>query len=545
MSELADQQADAVLEAARQRLRAEWQRAPKAWQAALEELEAGLFEGPPRLEEARRRHGLLGARHTESFRAELGCKPAAFLRRLRLEAADELIQLGALPIWMVARLTGFRSSESLRAAQRREKTKTSVTQQEPSEKVHLPPARSRRAPEETVALRRLLGGAGDPQDTAAEVQRLEAKETLADESETFATHEASWAETFWNLLRQWSPAEWQSRLAGVPFETPALFEHLCQVSRAEGRDDRQHGVRVAELALAALEAVSNRLQETRLKLLQAKGWACLGNAKRLALDYKDAEVEFTKAAALLKSIEAPAELRAELLYYRSCLRRYEHRFNEALKLAEEAIALHGGQSDRLEAELLLARGHTYQHLEENDLAANDFETALGLLNAEQEPYLSWVAHHNLATVLSQANQQARAEEWLKRARPLAARLGQVAPWCHTLWLEGLMAARRADSAPAIERLQEACEGFRGLAKPGYFSVAALDLALVFMSQGQPSEATSWVLQALPHLETLCLEAEGVAAIALLREALASQSMSTALLERLRRCAGRAAGAPEL
>lgn len=541
-TEVSARELETTLETIRQSVLEDGNRAPEEWKPVFEVMRKRIFDPDFKLGEARLAIGLLKATDKKAFEACFGCSPLTYLRQRRLEAADAVLALGELRVWWVARQTGFRSAQALwRASRRQEKLRIGKEHKKASSSLKRRPPKARNDNDPAAILRQLLGGGADSTVTLAHQEQLQARSISDDLSEW----ERHWAVLYWTVMRQlpWSVQEDQVKVA--PFETPALFEHLCEQSREEGRDDRAWGVKVAELALVALGPLAKHAVEPTLSHWQGKAWACVGNARCLALDYEGAQAAFETAQRFLSIGEAPIELRAQLHYYRSCLRWFQRRLGEALELAEAALELLEERRGKLAAQVLMARAQVYSQLAQAERALPDLQAALAALEGISEPFLSWVIHQNLASTLWRLGRLDEAERWLEHARPLAARLGKLAPWCHTLWLEGLLAARQGSLERAAARLREVCQGLLGIGERREFAIAALDLARVEAGRGEVGEAMRWAGEALPHLELLKLESEGLAALGLLRQEMATKQLSAAVLERLRRAAGRAVNAPSL
>lgn len=336
-------------------------------------------------------------------------------------------------------------------------------------------------------------------------------------------------------------AELRAEAACLPFETPVFCELLCEQSREQGRDDRQRGVQVAELALAALGPLAHHLESEELRRWQVKVWACVGNARCLALDYSGAEGAFAKAEGLGAAGEVADEVRAELLCYKSWLRCCQRRLAEAIELADDAAGLLPKRAGRLVVRVLLVRAQARSHLGQDDRALPDLYAALGFLEEGSDPLLRLTTHQNLAATLWRLGRLEEAGEWLERVRPMAAKLNKPVPSFHLLGFEGLLAAERGHLETALTRLRETCEGLRGIGKWDSFAVAALDLAQVELRCGAVEDAVDWVMQALPHLERLDLESDGLAALALLRQGVAAKQLSATVLAEARQHASRAAG----
>lgn len=527
------------LESARRRIGEEGARAPASWRVAFDELAVRLFDPDFSLQQLRRARGLRAACHSESFRACFGCAPGEYVGRWRVQTAVRLLGRRELEIGQVAQLVGFSSRRSFEKAVRRlcglspaalreRMTGTGETPEEPA----------------AVRSRQLLGLALEPSEAAAEIRRLRRlrQGTPAPHAPGIQGFESQVAEQWWRFLRELSDGERRRALRGALFETPALFEHLSRASREEGRENRQHGIELAELALDSLRPLRGRLEPARLAELEARAWAYLGNAFALALDYPAAGRAFQAAHRCLVGHPIAAVVEAEVLYLRSVLCRFERRLGEARQLADRAVALCPPGRSRLRAEVLLGRGNVCWLSGEHAAAHADFKTALEALDPETEPYLACVATLNVSDSLCRLGEHEQASCWLARAEPLARRLGQRLPLCHILWLGGLLAIRFGRLEQGARSLREAYVTLQALGERGYAAIAALDLAEIEGRAGRSEEALELIAHALPMLETLGLEAESMSALELLRRILETRQLGAASLAAPRATLGRSVGA---
>ncbi|MEE8524524.1 MAG: AraC family transcriptional regulator, partial [Thermoanaerobaculia bacterium] len=152
-----------------------------------------------------------------------------------------------------------------------------------------------------------------------------------------AIFERGIALAFWERLRQLAATE-QREVVRQPgaLRTTALFDVLREKSREEGRRDRQAGVRLAETALASLDGVAAYLTPAELADKQAQGWAWLGNARRLALDYPAAGRAFAKARTLLPE-DPDRQVLAEISHLESQLLLFQSKLKEALAFKNLAV----------------------------------------------------------------------------------------------------------------------------------------------------------------------------------------------------------------
>lgn len=249
----------------------------------------------------------------QQLRRVIGVAPAAYLEQARLETAARLLALGPqLEIEMVAGLVGYLDGGSFRRAFRR------WLGQSPGEYrrcATLVRARGATIPDPAYLrqpwLQSLETGTSDPAETEAFFARLEAAYDLPPGSTQPEPPTAADAQVFeqrvaagwWEVLRELDPAERRRRvLAGFRFETPALFEHLCRMSREEGRGDPLRGVEVAELAFDCALALEGRIPPDQLACLERRAWARLGEARQLAGDDAGAEQAFRHAGTSSEAV---------------------------------------------------------------------------------------------------------------------------------------------------------------------------------------------------------------------------------------------------
>jgi len=487
----------------------------------------------------------------EAFQNGAGLTPSAFLEEARMEVAMRVLRLApGTRIDALAVLVGYRHAKTFYNAFMR------FCGQPPAvyrQRLRELAARNVPAPDPSRLRGDWLERLGSGRLSRSELHRLRAEVEVAYGLEPGAVMERRLdRQDFERRLARY----WWSRVGDLPvgalraevhkgfrFRTLALVELLLERSREEGRDDRAAGVEIADLALRAARKLEEFLEESIFSHVEARALAWLANARCLALDFSGAEKVFAAVHERFERHPPPAELHAEVLYLESCLRRYQHRFGEALDLAEQAVSWCSPGHRGLRTEVLLGRGAVYWHLGAWRQAAKDFREGLRYVDPETQPYLTWSAHHNLGTALVGAGKLTSARRWLRRAARLAERLGQRGPLCKSLWAQGLLAAREDKLARAEEHLRTAWEGLEALGEEGLAAVAALDLASFADAESRHDEALAWVAEALPTLEALELGDESVRALELLRRGIAAQTLERALLVEVRATVAGVVGAP--
>lgn len=288
---------------------------------------------------------------------------------------------------------------------------------------------------------------------------------------------------------------------GALLELPAE-ERLAQIERrpelrswgacerlveAAGRlvlDDREEAVRVSELAVQ----VSRRLEtapygEGRIHDLQARAWATLGNARRLAGDVQGADRAFGTAEGHLARGSGDPSEEARLLEYKSSLRRSERRFEEALELIEEAIELYRLLTERhLTGRALVRRGVILGFLDQLPESITSLQEGLALLDAAAEPRIDLYGRHNLFCFLLEAGRLLEAQAMLAETRRLHREVGEPLNLLRLHWLEGRLAAALEQTEDAEEMLTDTRDGFLEAGLGLSAALVSLELAALYVRQ---------------------------------------------------------------
>ena len=347
------------------------------------------------------------------------------------------------------------------------------------------------------------------------------------------------------LERGVAAAIW-AEIEGRPFEEqratvracrcPALFDLLLRESRTHGRRDRGRGVELVELALASLEGCAQILGDAYADQ-EALGWAWLGNARRLSFDFDRAEAAFAAAEEAWEKPRANRDPVVEGLIcdFKATLRWFQRRFAEALALENRAISRFRDNGElSLLADALIVRGSIHAYSGDPEAGIRDLYKALAD-GAERESRLQLAIHQNLAWFHVLAEDHASAAELLPRVRRLWMDSGDARDWLQLRWVEGLVHRARGETIAAERCLFEVREGFLALEEVAHAAVAGLDLAILREEQGDNSDVITLTSEAIPVFETLKFDREALAALRLLREAVAAERVTTDVLRQARAC----------
>lgn len=338
------------------------------------------------------------------------------------------------------------------------------------------------------------------------------------------------------MVAQIDPAlagmSWMELIDGrLPFSTPALFEMLVGLSRELGRRDRQRGIRLAEKAVASLEQLRGKLPETEIAALEARGWAWVGNARRLAHDLWASEEAFAKARAMLPAA-ASIEVEGEVIYLEVGLRIAQRRLDEALEITDRRIELYrrNGTPKQL-AEALLDRGEILRLRGESTAAMPSLEEANQLADKHREPLLTLATLQILAVTQMQSGAVEKAWQIFPDLQALSRSLEHPQAATQVAWLEGRIHAAQGDLETAAKILWKVRETFASTEDSGNEAMVMLDLAELEISRNQAAAAARLATDALAALERMDINQEATGALILLRQALAASDLTaTALCE---------------
>ncbi len=477
-----------------------------------------------------------------AFRQAIGLTLRQYIEQLRLEVADRMVRTHPeFGLMWISLAVGYKTHGTFIDAYRRWLGET------PSQACRNPGP-----PEMDIAhLRRYLRGDLDEDDAWA-VQEIGLEIYPAFEErlrkryqqapgepyiEVGGPRQNRWsAEGFWQELRA-QPFEAQKRLLrGVRFYSTALFDLLREKSREEGRRDRRRGIELAELALLSLERSEDVFGE-RIHDLWALGWAWLGNAHVLGLDFSAAEAAFERAdKAWGPGGRQPDPLIVgELCWLKGTLRMYQRDYAEALRLTEKSHGLFRRAANVAgEINALIQRAAIYGYTERLTDSVIDFSRADSLLEDREDAYLAFTVGINLANVLARVGRYEEASTLLSRARRQHDHLDYPLGLHEIGYVDGFIRECAGDFAAAETLYSAALSGFGETRELLHASLCALDLMSLYSQRDQWEKVLSLCPEAIASIESLNLHEETVAAIKLLSGALQAGEVPRLLLQEVRK-----------
>lgn len=331
-----------------------------------------------------------------------------------------------------------------------------------------------------------------------------------------------------------------------------LCQALCDALPPIRQAQPARAVQVARLAVSVAERVAEHAEDAAgggrlIEDLRAQARGELANALRVAGDLRQADAVLTEAGEAAARGTGDPVLLGRLASFEVSLRNDQARFPEALAAGRRAIGQLRRAGDRhLEGCVLVNLSSTHGYLGELPEALAVLELACERIDPRRTPLLSYLAHHNRAWLLADAERWAEAAELL----PLCAAL--LDP-CGVGPLDRLRLRRLTGRVAAgLGRYEEAERELRGaraelLSRQLAYDAAlvSLELALVYTEQGRHAEVRALADEMVPIFADREVHREALVALQLFCEAARAEAAKTTLLREILAYLGRARGNPSL
>jgi tetratricopeptide (TPR) repeat protein len=307
---------------------------------------------------------------------------------------------------------------------------------------------------------------------------------------------------------------------------------LLERSRSLRQSDPEGMVLNASLAVALAEQIppGQTLSRPALADLQARSWAELGNARRVADDLAGSEAALARAVEHAGQGTGDPRLLALLMDLTASLYVDQRRFGEAVQLLDCTHALYRSLGQPHQAgRTLISRGIATGYALDSEEAVRLIGQGLGLIDSERDPKLALAGVHSVLYFLVESGRLAEARDLLELGRPLYAAQGGPLDQLKARWLEGLIAAGLGDDASAERALSEARIGFANAELPYDAALASLALAEIWLRGGRTRKIKELVDEMLAVFRARKIRREAIAALLMLREALEQEGATVALL----------------
>jgi tetratricopeptide (TPR) repeat protein len=303
--------------------------------------------------------------------------------------------------------------------------------------------------------------------------------------------------------------------------TWGLYESLLEKSRSLRYSDSAGMLRMADLARLAADRLDPEVYGAERRTdAQARAWAELANAYRVAEDFTQAEVAMACALDLRTRGTGDPLLYARIADLAASLLVAQRRFKEAFSMLDFAYAIHLRYSDSHEVgRIVLLRGLYTGYAGKPEEGLQLLSRGLSLIDRSRDAKLVFHTLHNILLSRIELGEYAQAQLQLQRMRPLYAAHAGWLDRVKLLRLEGEIAAGLGDLVTAEATFQQIREDLNDAGLGYQAALVSLDLAGVWLRQSRTLEVRGLVSEIVSSFQVLGVEREALSAIHLLQDAL--------------------------
>lgn len=336
---------------------------------------------------------------------------------------------------------------------------------------------------------------------------------------------------------------------GERYHLLGLAEHLVDRARAEVAEDVSRAGELASLSVEVSESLPAEVFGDReVATAQAKALAALGNVLRVRCELRDSERALRAAKELLETRgHGSATDRADLLSLLGSLRMSQARYPQAQEVLKEAVALYADQGITSgEAKVLTKLGKALEEDGAPEEAVSVLERAERLLQGEGAHDLLLFARQLRAMSLNSSGRIQEARALLERLRPDWTTHLQAFPHRQRLlWLDARITWSEGDVASAEHKFLEVQRGWEEREEAYDHALVSLELAALYLEQGRTDEVRTLAERMLPVFRSQDIHHHAVAALVLVQRAIASDTVTLALVRHVARYLHRARSNPDL
>ncbi len=303
-------------------------------------------------------------------------------------------------------------------------------------------------------------------------------------------------------------------------QTLAVCELLIERCFEEGFRDSARSLELADLGLLLAGLLDGeRYGRSVVQDLQARAWAYLGNARRIAFDLAGAEEALARAERLADGGSADPLEEARILDLRASLLSDQGKFEQAAELLEVVIDIYDDlREPHRKGRAMISKGLFLGYSGWPEEAIREIRKGLGLIDWEREPRLVLGARHNLAWLLADCGRLDEAEGQLARLRHSCRGISD--PWTDLrfAWLDGRIAARQGRHGEAEAMLRDVQSGFLAAGHGYDASLVALELARLYLETGRLAEVKALATGMLEVFLSQDIHRQALAALAAFQQA---------------------------
>lgn len=316
------------------------------------------------------------------------------------------------------------------------------------------------------------------------------------------------------ILKKATPAQ-RSTLVKVSsrLQTWACAEAAAEMSIAAASRDLKEAMAWARLGAEIAEMVMG--PESWTNRIKGFTQAHVANILKAAGEIKAADIAFEPAKKLWLAGSDPERILdpGRLLDLEAALRREQRRFDDALRLLEEARGV-----SRSPARTLISKGFTLEVMGEYERAVEALLEAEPLLDRQAEPRIWYKQRSNLAVNFVHTARYQDAAALVAQARPVALELNDEIDGLRLVWLDGRIAAGLGRTVEACCLLDQARHGFAARNMWYDVALALIEMAALMLDEGRTSEVKALVPGLVKEFQVREANQEALAALRLFEKA---------------------------
>lgn len=312
-----------------------------------------------------------------------------------------------------------------------------------------------------------------------------------------------------------------SQLSSKSELIPQLVKWLVEGSHRLRYRNLERMLEWAHFACLASEACPVQIAggESRLADLRGQAWRQLGNSLRVCGRISEAGEAMAKAQTYLGKGTGDPSLRARLMEQMASLYIFERKFEEAVKVTDEAVCIYEDLEDPHGwAGVMIQRAiaRLYQGLPEDGI--RDLKAAIPVIDSEHDPHLALAAYHNLVICHIECGNAQEALSLYHEIEGFKKSFDDPLILLRISWQEGRLLRELGHLKQAEAVLAKARRGFieRGLAYD--VAMISFDLASVYRKLGRLEETREIVSDTVPIFRALRIGREMLAAFIQLKKA---------------------------
>ncbi len=319
------------------------------------------------------------------------------------------------------------------------------------------------------------------------------------------------------------------------YATPQMVKWLIERSHAERYSDPEKMLHLAHLAQVAADAcvMENVGSKSRLADLRMRAWGHYGNSLRVSGQLQEAEESLGNAVRHADSGTGDPPLQARLFEQLASLRTFQRRFEEAIDLAEKAGEIYRELGEtHLLASSLVHKAIASLYAGEVESAAGILNTAIPLIDREEDPHLLLAACHNLVRCYIDLGRPEQALSLYLEVRDLYHEFKDILIQLRAFWQEGQLLRDLGHPRIARETLLRARQGFIARGLTYEVAMVSLDLASVYVKLGAIEDVKQTISETMPIFRALRVGREALAALIQLQQVAHQENQALELIQTL-------------